>query len=461
MFFNDNSKKIFALVALFILPVTVFAKKDNVEKHCVATPATLKVDKVWGGVKVGFSAVESKDAIYIGYYDKNRKLTISEIDKCSWQVKKVQLDSTFTGWDVHNYITMALDSEGRLHIAGNMHSVPLVYARMEKKGQFKSLSKLRHQVESLEDRVTYPNFFKFPDGALGFTYRSGGSGNGIEIINRFDGDKWSRWIDKPLFASASAGPSVSAYSTGFIKGPDNQFHVAWVWRDTPAVETNFNVNYVRSPDLKTWYNSSGKKLSLPLTPDNADIAAEIPMGSGLFNNIRLGFDVERRPIISYLKFDANGKSQLWHARHEKNGWKNYQSTNWSYRWDPRGFGAIVTQIGFEGVELKEGMLLERVQHHDLGVVTMQYDENSLKVKQVLKNYTWLNTLPKLNRETEKGTVLAVAPVKNALGESSSRYLVSWLSLPANNRDKPRPCKIESGCNYIYDLELNSFNNSSK
>lgn len=450
-----NAKKVSALLFIALLPVHVLAKNSSSKKGCIDAPTTLKVDKVWGGVKVGFSAVESESAIYIGYYDKNRKLTISEIDKCSWHIKYKQLNSTFAGWDAHNYITMVLDSSGRLHVAGNMHVVPLIYARMDKAGDLQSL-KLKSQVGSLEDQVTYPVFLKFPDGSLGFSYRSGSSGNGIEVMNRFDGQKWSRWLDEPLFAPAAKGPKINAYHTDFIRGPDNQFHVAWVWRRTPAVETNFNVNYAHSPDLRTWYSSQGKKITLPITPENADVAAQIPMGNGLFNNIRLGFDNKRRPIISYLKFDMNGNSQLWHARYEKNNWKNYQSTNWSYRWDPRGYGTIRGQISFSGVKEMDGMLLERVNHPDVGVVTLNYDEDSLRETQIIKNNNWLDSLPKVNRKAWNGLVLSVAPVKSFSGDSSQKHVISWISYPAGNGDKPYECKTEGGCSYIYDLELNNF-----
>jgi hypothetical protein len=268
------------------------------------------VDQTWGGTRIKFSAIESPSAIYIGYYDAERWLAVSEIDKCTGKVNKVRLPSRFDGWDSHNYITLALDDRHRLHVAGNMHGSPLTYARMERSGDLGSMKTLRSMSGGDEQRTTYPNFFRFADGALGFSYRSGGSGDGKEILNRFDGHQWRRWLDSPLFDSLPGAPSISAYSTGYISGPDGYFHIAWVWRDTPAVETNFHVNYARSKDLRHWEDSNGKTIALPITLGNAEVVDPVGQMRGLYNNIKLGFDSERRPVISYIKFDQQGLTPM-------------------------------------------------------------------------------------------------------------------------------------------------------
>lgn len=456
MFFHGYvTQKNAIAILIAVLPVISYAKNiDEVTSQCVNIPPTLTVDKVWGGTRAGFSAVESSKATYIAYYDKERWLTVAQINKCTGAIQRLRLNSQFKGWDAHNSITAILDSSSRLHIAGNMHVAPLVYARMSRTDDLQSLQ-LQQQVGREEERVTYPLFFKLPDGSLGFSYRYGQSGNGVEIINRFDGEKWSRWIDKPLFGSAEGGLKVNAYHTEYVKGPDDQFHVAWVWRQTPAVETNFNVNYARSPDLRNWYDSKGKKLTLPITPDNADVAANIPIENGLFNNIRLGFDALGRPIISYLKFDNNGNTQLWHARSEKD-WKNYQSTSWRYRWDPRGGGSIPAKIVFNGVEINNGELEERVRHPKIGQVSLSYNMKSLKVEKEVSSKVTKSEMVG-GRKTPEGKFLSVEPVRNIAGKAINGKLISWVSYPADNHDKPRICKIQDGCQYIFDLELNNLN----
>jgi hypothetical protein len=422
--------------------------------RCKSLPAVLGIDRVWGGTRVRFSAVETNSSIYISYYDQDRYLSISKVDKCTHQVSKIRLPSRFVGWDTHNYVALAVDKAGRVHVAGNMHNSPLVYSRMSEPENLESMSQLTSMVGVEEERSTYPLFFRFPDGALGFSYRSGEAGNGKEILNRFDGEKWSRWLDQPLFAPEDEKHPINAYHTGFITGPDGFYHVAWVWHKYFA-ENSFHINYAKSNDLKNWQDSRGGKLTLPITPANAEIVDPVPRGNGLLNSIRLGFDNEGRPVISYLKFDAHGFSQLFHARKEMEGWKCTQSTDWRYRWDPRGSGTPPSPISFSGIAVRDGLLLEHVRHPEIGSVTFKYQPETLKVDSVLKNFKW-NKWPKVKREKIKGAVMSVLPVIEQDGKHSPHYAISWLSHPADNGDKPRECKPEGlDCNFTSDLQLNT------
>jgi hypothetical protein len=439
----------FALCLLF--PVNGLAS----EGACLEFPKTLLIDKVWGGTKVGFDAVESATHIYVGYYDKDRWLTISQINKCNLQIRRVRVPSQFGGWDAHNYIALSFDSKGLLHVAANMHVSPLIYARMTSQDELRSLSELRPQVGKSEDRTTYPMFFSFPDGSLGFSYRYGRSGSGVEFINRFDGEKWRRWLDQPLFDSGTEKQEVSAYHTNYLKGPDGNFHVAWVWRRTHDVETNFNVNYAHSPDLKTWYNSRNERMPLPLTPANTDLVKEVPSFNGLFNNIRIGFDDKLRPVISYIKFDTSGATQLWHARSENGIWKNYQSTQWNYRWDPRGGGTIPALIRFSGVVWREGKLLEYVHHPIDGNIVLQFDLESFRIDGVMKGSPPSSSL-KIHRDKVKGAIFVTTLVRKMDRLTVNDRVISWFAMPANTRDKQRPCRPEvANCEYVYDLQLHS------
>jgi hypothetical protein len=428
------------------------------QRTCAPLPSTLNVDQVWGGTSLRFGAVESASAIYIGYYDTDRWLTVSQINKCTGRVKKVRLSSQFLGWDSHNYITMALDKEGRVHIAGNMHVSPLVYARMASPDDLDSLQALQLTTGVNQDRTTYPRFFYFPDGALGLSYRFGKSGDGVEIIERFDGAAWKRWIDRPLFAPVNAREHVNAYATDYVKGADGFFHVAWVWRENFRVETNFNVNYARSKDLRHWEDSSGRALQLPITPNNAELVDPVAQGQGLFNNIKLGFDGDARPVISYLKFDNLGATQLFHARREVVGWKIHQSTHWSYRWDPRGGGTIPAEISFNGLVWRDGLLVERVKHPEVnGTVTLNYDPKTVVTAKVLKNYRWPDAL-KIKRDAPPNTQVSIAGVKPDDGASTPSFAISWVGMPADTRDRPRVCKPEvADCRYVFDLILHKLN----
>src|SRR5688500_9193637 len=81
------------------------------------------VDKVWSGHAVGFAVAASAQVVYVAYYDAMRRLTVVSrpLEKSDWTYEK--LDEV-TGWDSHNYLAMAIDARGHLHVTGNMHNQP-------------------------------------------------------------------------------------------------------------------------------------------------------------------------------------------------------------------------------------------------------------------------------------------------------------------------------------------------
>ena len=126
-------------------------------------------------------------------------MVIAQRSLDSKQWKKTVLP-TKVGWDSHNYIEMAVDRDGYLHVSGNMHAVPLVYFRSEKPENIERFEKLP-MTGKREERVTYPIFLKNKEGELYFQYRDGGSGNGNTLYNRYDPatKTWSPLFDTPFF----------------------------------------------------------------------------------------------------------------------------------------------------------------------------------------------------------------------------------------------------------------------
>jgi hypothetical protein len=168
---------------------------------------TLEISKVPSEFPVGFSLLTTPDRQYAAYYDAERHMTVAArpLDSSAWTYQKLPSQVI---WDSHNSVTMALDSAGDLHVSGNMHCVPLVYFRTAKPGDITSLTPAK-MTGVLEDRVTYPRFFKDHEGRLIFTYRRGGSGNGINHQDYGAGSlsfdaRTLDLIDQP----ASAGPQL-------------------------------------------------------------------------------------------------------------------------------------------------------------------------------------------------------------------------------------------------------------
>ena len=285
---------------------------------------TLEIDTVPSWFPVGFCLLTQDQHQLVAYYDKTHEMVVARRQLGAKQWQKTTLPSK-VGWDSHNYITLAIDAKGIMHLAGNMHGVPLIYFRTERPGDI-STFKRQAMTGQEERRCTYPRFLRDSNGTLLFTYRSGGSGNGRRFYNRYDVKTrtWSRFLNTPLFEGEG---QRNAYPLGPSRGPDGLFHMIWVWRDTPDCATNHHLSYARSRDLKQWETAGGIPVPLPLTLGQPALCVDpIPSGGGIINGCaRLVFDSGNRPVISYHKRDQNGHMQIYVARYEGGRWKRHPS----------------------------------------------------------------------------------------------------------------------------------------
>ena len=338
----------------------------------------LQVEPVWSGHRVGISLLTVGDRQYVAYYDADRQMTVAsrQLDKCQWAYKKLP---TKLGWDSHNSVTMSVDSDGNLHVSGNMHCVPLIYFRTTRPGDIGTLAPAK-MVGKKESRCTYPQFLFDAAGRLVFIYRDGGSGNGCRYWNVYDkvAKTWSRLVDTPVL---SGEKKMNAYYRGPVRDSKGVYHLMWVWRDTPDCATNHDLSYARTRDLKRWETSDGRLLSLPITIETAEIVDPVPAGGGMINsNQGLGFDAQGRVILSYHKFDAKGNTQVYNARLEEGGWKIYQTTDWSFRWDFHGGGSIGSEVSLGDVAVdRDGRLVQSMSNKRDGGGRFALDSKTLKI----------------------------------------------------------------------------------
>lgn len=62
------------------------------------------------------------------YYDRERRMTVAVRASNSVQWYHQTLPSK-VGWNSHNYVTLALDGGGKLHVSDKMNCDQLVYFR--------------------------------------------------------------------------------------------------------------------------------------------------------------------------------------------------------------------------------------------------------------------------------------------------------------------------------------------
>lgn len=399
---------------------------------------SLDIGRVPAGFRVGFDLLTAGERQYVAYYDHQRRMTVGSrlLDSDEWQY---QVLPSKIGWDSHNYITMAVDDDGHLHVSGNMHCVKLIYFRTEKPGDISTLKRLP-MTGKLEDRVTYPKFLRDHEGSLVFTYRHGGSGRGMRIYNRYDlkTRSWSRLLGTPLLDGEG---ERNAYPRGPVRGPDGWFHLVWVWRDTPDCETNHHLSHARSRDLVNWESVFGDRVELPLVLDEERLWVDpVPPRGGIINGCqKLFFDSKNRPVIAYHKSDERGNMQIYAARPENGEWSRHRLTDWAKPIEFSGRGSMpFIGIWIEGLKpVAPGLLALPYRHRDYGSGRLLIDEESLQ--RVKRDITipreYPKELPGLQSDF-KGMGIRRASDAGDSGDPDVRYLLQWETL-GSHHDRPR------------------------
>jgi len=409
-----------------------------------------EIDRVWAGHPVGFAIRTHGDRQFVAYYDRERRLTVAgrRLGENDW--RRTVLPEQ-VGWDSHNSVTMAVDAADHLHLSGNMHGDPLVYFRTTEPLDVRSFERVEALVGRDEDRVTYPRFVEGPDGDLVYMYRDGGSGDGRRLLDAYDAaaGEWSRLHDAPLLDGEG---EMNAYPQGPVRGPDGDYHLCWVWRDTPDAATNHDVSYARSPDLLEWTHSDGTELSLPITIDTGEIVDPVPAGGGVINsNLALGFDAAGRPVLSYHKYDDQGATQAYNARPDPHGegWQRVRASDWSYRWAFGGTGSLGRAVAIDPVRPVDGRLTGTFDHPEAGAGRWHLDPETLRPERT--DAPW-HGLHEAVREPEADELeVQWAPDAAATYPDDADYALRWTSLPAN-RDRPRDYHPDPSPLGLYALE---------
>lgn len=420
-------KKVALFLGTLLFSVfSLFAQKTK--KEIVVAPAL-------SDFPVAFSLLTHGDKQFVAFYAPDHQMIVASrnINDDKWRY--CPLPSKI-GWDGHNSIAMKIDSDNQIHLSGNMHVDSLMYFRTTRPLDITSFKKINRMVGINEAKVTYPAFMDGPNNTFIYHYRDGGSGNGNEIFNIYDvkTQTWSRLLDRPL----TDGKGLrNAYMSGPSLGPDNYYHLVWVWRDSYLCETNNHLSYARSRNLKDWESAAGERVELPITIEQKELWVDpIPIKAGLINGgVKVGFDNKKRLLITYHKFDKNGNNQAYIARFNHGKWEMKQISNWNYRWYFSGGGGIAFEIVINGVQKYENNLVKIGYNHiKYGEGYWLVDEDSLKVVETVTQ----SSPAKKEISGVKDDLVMRKKVVNDCGKGykGKKFSLEWETLP-QNRDKAR------------------------
>ncbi|WP_020180012.1 BNR repeat-containing protein [Methylopila sp. M107] len=295
------------------------------------------LDQTWSGVRTSIgSTVRANGAILLAYYDADRWVTVAEFDPKTGSFCRKRLDSRFSGWDSHNFLSVSESPDGIIHVSGNVHAKPLFYARST--DSTLASVKSADMIGSEEKRVTYPKFISSPDGRYFFMYRDGGSGNGAWLVNEWKNGGWARI--GPIFSKLDGKEKTSAYPSAFVVGPDGAFHVAVVWRKTPDVGSNYALTYASTKDFINWSVNGSADVKSPMTRSSMETISDVGENRGLVNGIVLRLGSDGKPIVIYSKYGAEDTNAAFVAERTAQGWSEKEVARSRSRFEVGGGGTM-------------------------------------------------------------------------------------------------------------------------
>ena len=288
------------------------------------------------------SLVTHKGEQYISYYDAEGYLVLGKrkLKSKKWTIHRTQYKGNVK--DAHNIISMMVDEEGYLHVSFDHHGHKLNYCRGIAPGSLE-LGEKMPMTGVDEGNVTYPEFYPLSGGDLLFAYRSGSSGRGNLVMNRYSlkNHAWTRVQDVLIDGENQR----NAYWQLYVD-EKGTIHLSWVWRETWHVETNHDLCYARSFDNGvTWYQSNGEKYQLPITASNAEYACRIPQNSELINQTSMSADADGKPYIAtYWREPGSDVPQYRIVWNDGKTWKYRQVTDRKTPFSLKGGGTKMIPV---------------------------------------------------------------------------------------------------------------------
>jgi hypothetical protein len=252
------------------------------------------------------------------YYPYNGTIWIARrtVGAAAWQIFR----TTFTPNDItdgHDVVAFGIDGAGYMHLSWGMHDAALNYARSTAPVTGANAITFGPNLGTMtgnETSVTYPQFLTLPNGDLLYLYRVGASGGGNTFLNRWRlaSQTWtnvnlSGVVALPFIQGLWSDSSYNAYPNMPCLDAAGNLYLAWTWRETPAYESNHDLNIARSTNGgATWLRYEGTPYDLPIseigqtsdTNENCQTIVSIPQNSSLINQAGMCLDASNLPVLA-------------------------------------------------------------------------------------------------------------------------------------------------------------------
>ena len=274
--------------------------------------------------------VTQGDYQFGAYYVSSTEIAVFRRHLRDNSIQTGALAGAFRTADVHNCISLGIDSRGFVHMAYDHHGNPLNYRRSSQPMDVTEWSDPLPLTGQLEERVTYPYFIMRPDtGDLLLLYRYGGAGNGDACLKAYNPETqvWSDLAMRVIKGMDQVPWTSNAYWNHPAFDSRGNLLLSWAWRVNQKASANadfiFNHNhgFAKSPDGIHWFTSHGVELSLPMTQVNSEIIWPTTPGATIANQCSSAVDSKDR-----LHIAVHGATEPGGAPQYQHIWSNGQ--NW-------------------------------------------------------------------------------------------------------------------------------------
>ena len=240
------------------------------------------------------------------------------------------IDTTNNDDDPHNTPSIAIDGDGFLHVAYNMHHDPM---RMRKSPTAYSVAGVwTDEGGSMLGDFTYPAMSTAPNGDVYMTVRNGSSNNsgttttGWGAANLFHYDtSEATWNDRGDFAQEV---DYTAYLPAPYVALDGNVHLEWHWDKKGPSQGNRQLGSyaVYDPIDQSFSKADGTEYTIPITTTTSDFyqPSETAWGGKGISDTSITVNALGQPILAYNFFRVGDIDQrvIRVARWDGSAWQH-------------------------------------------------------------------------------------------------------------------------------------------
>ncbi len=341
-------------------------------------PRLIPVDKGYAATSVN-SVIFRRNSVftheniqYLAYYSPDAQVILAkrELDSDQWHIQPTSLYGNVE--DAHNSISIIVDGAGYLHVSWDHHNDPLRYVRSLEPGSLEMGEPEQISESSARHLVTYPEFYRLPEGDLLFMYRHGRSGDGAQVLHHYNVSTglWTLLHEQLIDGQGEVNPY---WQTTIDQ--QGTLHLSWNWRRHGGVESNHDLAYARSQDGgRTWERTDGEKYQLPITPETAEYALRIPENSSMMNQTSMAADSRGNPyIVNYWQPENSRIPQYHLVYHDGHDWHVSQVSQLSQSFELHGRGTMAPPIS------RPQIVVQEASESDRAIVIFRAEERGNKV----------------------------------------------------------------------------------